>query len=199
MTGYAGPMFLLLLLACPKTLPPPSVGSPVPVSAPALPTVAADFAPLEEQISGMLASADQGDQLDRLVVLQELLLKTRGMDPAAQRALFVYADQLLKIEQRNLPMPIADASPDALITAVEPQGVAVSAADQAAWLDAELQKATDLLVSATHLEGAARRAPLEKARDILDAAVRRYPDSPKAAELQKQLEQVKQDLAAVEP
>lgn len=128
-------MWLFLLLACPKAPEPTALPVTTPPSAEVL-TAAPSFAPLEEQVARMLASVDQGDQLDRLVILQEFLLKTRGMDATAQKALYVYAEQLVQIEQRSLPMPIAEPSGDTTIMAVDPSAMAPILPDPADRIDA---------------------------------------------------------------
>lgn len=195
--GYAAGMsWLLLLLACPKApVPTPVVPAPAPVAAPPVP--APGFGPLEEQVSRMLASADQGDQLDRLVILQEMLLKTRGMDAEAQRVLYVYADQMLKIEQRNLPMPVAEPDASGAVSIVAPENltpIQSSSAEIEAWLEGEQRRANELLVEATRLEGDARLVPMRKAKEILEKAAGRFPDAARAADMQHQVEQIQRDL-----
>ena len=100
---------LFLLIAC--------LHRPVPVEAPVQPPppppppqeIPASKGELEQDIARLLSTVEQGDPLDRLIVLQELMLQSHSLDPRAQELIDRSVEKLLAIEQRSLPMPVAEA------------------------------------------------------------------------------------------
>lgn len=98
----------LLLLACATT------PTPAPTSSGQSGTVVAteagpppvSFAPLEERASVLIADAKDTDRRDRLVAARELMQAMRNKDPIAQRKVYAYLDEVLKIEERAQPKPI---------------------------------------------------------------------------------------------
>ncbi len=99
---------LFFLIAC--------LHRPVPVEAPVQappPPPPQEVPPskgeLEQKIAGLLPLVEQGDQLDRLIVLQELMIQSHRLDAGAQALIDRSVEKLLAIEQRSLPMPVAEA------------------------------------------------------------------------------------------
>ena len=98
---------LFLLIACLHR--PVPVEVPVEVPAPPPPEIPVSKGELEQKIAGLLPMVEQGDQLDRMIVLQELMIQSHSLDPQAQALIDRSVEKLLAIEQRNLPMPVAEA------------------------------------------------------------------------------------------
>jgi hypothetical protein len=105
---------LLLLIAClhrPAPVEAPAQAPPPPPPPQELP---ASKGELEQNIARLLPLVEQGDQLDRLIVLQELMIQSHSLDPRSQELIDRSVEKWLAIEQRSLPMPVAEA--DALPT-----------------------------------------------------------------------------------
>lgn len=98
-----------LLVACvtvPTTPPPVAGGEAGTVVATEAGPPPVSFAPLEERVNVLIADAKETDRRDRLVAARELMSAMRNKDPIAQRKVYAYLDEVLKIEERAEPAPI---------------------------------------------------------------------------------------------
>lgn len=73
------------------------------------------FVPLEERVNVLIAEANETDRRDRLIAARELMVQMRNKEPAAQRKVYDYLDEVLKIEERARPAPIELDTPIAPI------------------------------------------------------------------------------------
>ena len=101
----------LLLLGC-ALFKPPAPAVPTPTETPVAEAEApVSFAPLEERVNVLIAEAIETDRKDRLVAARELMVQMRNKEPAAQHKVYDYLDEVLKIEERARPAPIAIDAP----------------------------------------------------------------------------------------
>ncbi len=78
------------------------------------------FSPLEERLEVVFTASTDADQRDRLSNLRELLHAMRAKDPIAQRRVYDFADEQLKIEARSLPQSLpVDDGPGPIATPIE--------------------------------------------------------------------------------
>jgi hypothetical protein len=97
----------LFLLACATVSGPAPVTDPVGsvATAEGLPPPVS-FAPLEERVNALIAETQDADRRDRLNLARELMVDMRNKDPIAQRKVFDYFDQVIRIEERARPEAI---------------------------------------------------------------------------------------------
>ena len=98
-------MFLILLLAC--LHPTPVASPPCPVVEVSQP-VPSEVVSLDAQITILLEGTEDADQQERLYALRELLINSGKMTIEDRQRVGRYAEQVLKIEARSLPMPMAE-------------------------------------------------------------------------------------------
>lgn len=215
---------MLLILAfftgCPK--PVPVAAEPVPCVEPA-PAPGAPLADLQERIGVLLGRAQDGDQQQRLIALQDLLLAQYTRPPEDQQAVQRYAEQILDIENRSLPVElevilpidIQPVAPEELPT-IKPDEQ-IKAAMEA--IDAgRLEEAIGLLQSmqwpeTVEMREAATRSLLtgvservEKMRErrsvetlkaaarLLEEMIGRFPEAELTPKLREQLEEVEAEI-----
>lgn len=101
------------LLLIPLMIGCATVAGPAPVSggdaaeaADSTGTPPVSFAPLEERVNVLLAESQETDRRDRLMVARELMEGMRNKEVAAQRKVYAYLEQVLKIEERSRPASI---------------------------------------------------------------------------------------------
>lgn len=167
-------MFLLplLLLACVTTPTPPPVsgGQTAPVTANEAGPPPVSFAPLEERVNVLIADAKETDRRDRLIAARELMTSMRNKDPIAQRTVYAYLEEVVKIEERAEPKPIpieglSPAIEEEVLTAPPAPALAggptdpapALAAARAALADTKYLDAVDALVGVEAAEAAALR------------------------------------------
>ncbi len=212
---------LALLTGCPK--PVPVAAEPVPCVEPAPPAPGAPLADLQERIGVLLGRAQDGDQQQRLIALQDLLLAQYTRPPEDQQAVQRYAEQILDIENRSLPVElevilpidIQPVAPEELPT-IKPDEQ-IKAAMEA--IDAgRLEEAIGLLQSmqwpeTVEMREAATRSLLtgvservEKMRErrsvetlkaaarLLEEMIGRFPEAELTPKLREQLEEVEAEI-----
>lgn len=215
-------LLALLLAACPKPAPV-ATPEPAPCAPPPAPPAPPALADLQERVGVLLERAQDGDQQQRLIALQDLLLAQYTQSPEAQQIVQRYAQQIADIENRNLPVALEAVLP----LAIEPVAVeelptikpeeqirqAMEAVDAGRYEEAiallrgmqwpetvELRdKATESLLSglssrADRMRESRSVEDLQAAARLLEDAVQRFPDAPLTPKLQEQLDAIRAEI-----
>ncbi|MDP2312130.1 MAG: hypothetical protein Q8P41_04440 [Pseudomonadota bacterium] len=101
-------LWIPLLVGCATLQGPPPVASGAEASVVGTPAGVppVSFVPLEERVNVLIAEAQDTDRRDRLIAARDLMQTMRNKDAIAQRKVYDYLDQVLKIEERARPASI---------------------------------------------------------------------------------------------
>ena len=202
---------LFLLIAC--------LHRPVPVAIPVEPPpppppqeVLPSKGELEQKISSLLPMVEQGDQLDRLIVLQELMIQSHSLDSRSQELIDRAVEKWLAIEQRSLPMPVAEGDVVPTISTLSAEDfppIAPTTAERMAEArraqsKGKLLEAEALLVGLNEPEAVALRTQLQgewllrknsEITELYRAALRMVPGAGRQETMQQLLGQLQAAIA----
>ena len=213
---------ILLLAACPKPAPV-ATAEPVPCAPPPAPPAPPALADLQERIGVLIERAQDGDQQQRLIALQDLLLAQYTQTPEAQQIVQRYAEQIAEIENRNLPVALEAVLPLAIepvtveeLPTIRPEEQiqqAMAAVDAGRYDEAiellrgmqwpetvELrEKATSQLLSGLSARADKMRESrsvedLQAAARLLEDAIQRFPDAALTPKLKEQLDAIQTEI-----